>query len=257
LNTPLAHPQARLSNPYVVDRLILGIPIRLAIRTHEGRAWYDPPGRQGTLNFDVAELIHCRDLGLAEPGETVLDVGAHHGVLSMYFASRVGPDGHVICVDPIDQNIELIEENIALNRFSNVTAICAAVGDSNRPLQFSLDHAAVDAAGPCCVPQRTLDDIADGPEPGLVKIDVEGYEGAVLRGGSGVLAARPNLMIELHPLFSTERYGDPVDAILGLVDWDAYDAWVLRPQADYALERCTKPEIAPDTPTAWVMARAR
>src|SRR6185295_11356708 len=65
------------------------------------------------------------------------------------------------------------------------------------------------------VPVRRLDDLDEllDPPVDLLKIDVEGYEGPVLRGAEKLLArARPALFVEIHP----ELIGPP-DDVAGIV----------------------------------------
>jgi hypothetical protein len=70
-------------------------------------------------------------------------------------------------------------------------------------------------------PATTLDALAGrtGLRPTHVKIDVEGFEGAVLRGGRGLLAdaAAPLLFLELHNGLLRERGEDP-GTVLTLLD---------------------------------------
>jgi FkbM family methyltransferase len=206
--------------------------------------------------FDITELQVCRDLDLAGPGDVVFDVGANNGVLSLAFASFVGARGHVFAFDLIEQNVELIEANAALNDARNITAICAAVGDATGETALSLDSACVAQDG-IAVRERTLDEFAD-QHPQLLKIDVEGYEAAVLRGATQVLEHTPNLILELHPTFSRERYGTGVEQTLALIDWDRYDAWVMRAQTDFVLEPWTGDKrIDPQDLTDWIFARAK
>jgi hypothetical protein len=54
--------------------------------------------------------------------------------------------------------------------------------------------------------------------PDVIKIDVEGAEGQVLRGADRFLSARRGrLLIEVHP-WALERFGDTTDGILATVD---------------------------------------
>lgn len=60
------------------------------------------------------------------PGDTVVDIGANIGS----FAVRVGfrePTARVIAVEPMDENVRLLEKNIAANHLSNVTVVRAAI----------------------------------------------------------------------------------------------------------------------------------
>jgi hypothetical protein len=70
-------------------------------------------------------------------------------------------------------------------------------------------------------PAVTLDGLVErtGLSPTHVKIDVEGYEGAVLRGGRRLLTGEPPplIFLELHNALLRERREDP-GAVLDLLE---------------------------------------
>jgi hypothetical protein len=71
---------------------------------------------------------------------------------------------------------------------------------------------------------RRLDGLAIGPI-GLIKIDVEGHEAAVLRGAQGIIARdRPVFIIEAE---ERHRPG-AVGAVQGALSSHGYDGWYLR-----------------------------
>jgi hypothetical protein len=69
------------------------------------------------LSPDVltAEQEFWRTLNLT--GMNVYDVGAFHGLLTFFFASRAKA---VVCFEPNNANHKRLMENLKLNRFSNV-----------------------------------------------------------------------------------------------------------------------------------------
>jgi FkbM family methyltransferase len=72
-------------------------------------------------------------------------------------------------------------------------------------------------------PAVTLDDLLDlsGKAPTHVKVDVEGHESHVLRGGRRTLTeARPILFLELHNEMILNYGGDPHDTLLVLRELD-------------------------------------
>jgi len=64
--------------------------------------------------------------------------------------------------------------------------------------------------------------------PTHIKIDVEGDEAAVLRGGRGIFQqpSRPLLFIELHNRMVRARGGDPEETLLLLKDLE-YETYAL------------------------------
>ncbi len=222
--------------PHVVERRLAGVSLKLLIASEEAGNWYGHPDEPAA---DSNELLRCRELGIPRRGDVVYDVGAHHGVYSSWFAQRVGSGGAVIAFEPAREAFEVIGRNARLNGLDNVRPIHAVVGDRPGPVAFddaSLSVAAGAVAQATDVAELTLDDF-DGPAPDMLKIDVEGYEGRVLRGAARLLEERtPHLLLELHPAFLAHRYGETVDEVLALVDWERYDARVLRPRNDWRPE---------------------
>ncbi len=161
--------------------------------------------------FERSELQHAvRSL---RPGDVAFDVGANVGLYSVAMAGAVGPRGRVVSVEPLSENIRMVERNLAQNGLSNVTCVRCAVSDSLGQAQLhmandgayaSLFHVAENRATgrTLQVPLRTLDDIWDElgrPTVRLVKIDIEGAELPALRGARALLTAcRPQILLEAN-----------------------------------------------------------
>jgi len=60
--------------------------------------------------------------------EIVYDVGGYEGIFTLFFASRVGRNGHVVTFEPNPANYARIIENVRLNGFTNVTVRRMALG---------------------------------------------------------------------------------------------------------------------------------
>jgi FkbM family methyltransferase len=155
-----------------------------------------------------------------------LDVGACHGLFSLAF-TQGRPGAEAVAVEPSLLARDVLESNLRRNPEARVTPVQAALGASPGTLvmRYSWHHleASPEAAGDpgaVEVPVRTLDDLREelGFHPDMVKIDVEGYEIAVLRGALRMLREdRPILFLEVHP----ERIvhlGGSMGEIAGLLD---------------------------------------
>jgi FkbM family methyltransferase len=143
-------------------------------------------------------------------GDTVYDIGANIGYVSLSLAKRVGPQGAVIAFEPIPQNIQAFRRNIALNRIENVRLLeCAAsdrAGDAvirlveNSATASLVWHRNNPAATEFSIHTVAVDELVERGElahPSFVKIDVEGAEGFVLQGMQRTIAAaRPVLFVE-------------------------------------------------------------
>ena len=146
--------------------------------------------------------------GLPLEGLVIYDVGAFHGILTLFFATR---GARVIAYEPNDPNHARLIENINLNRLTNVQVRKFGVGAA---LGVGTLHYNPEMAGggtlntngiatmSQSVPITTLDhDIAAAslPAPDLIKIDIEGWELEALEGMRATLDARhPALFLEMH-----------------------------------------------------------
>ena len=73
------------------------------------------------------------------PDATVIDAGAHIGSFAVLAASRA-PQGRVLAFEPEAANFEMLQQNIALNGFSRVSAFNVAVAgaEGERTLHYSV-----------------------------------------------------------------------------------------------------------------------
>src|ERR1035437_10176539 len=76
--------------------------------------------------FSDAELDVMRKT--VKPGDTVLDVGANVGALTVPMAQMVGPSGKVIAWEPQPETFALLKKNIEQNDLNNVTMRKCAAG---------------------------------------------------------------------------------------------------------------------------------
>jgi FkbM family methyltransferase len=172
------------------------------------------PRRQKEMIFGSYEPDVQRALTAhAGPGDVAFDVGAHLGFFTLLLSRRVGASGRVVAVEPDPFMADQLQTNLDLNQAGNVVTVRAAVSSSPGELHFSpgagggTGHVA--AHGPLAVEATTLDDLSNrfGP-PRVVKVDVEGGELEVLRGGTETLTHhRPALLLEIHEPEDEEAAG--------------------------------------------------
>jgi FkbM family methyltransferase len=174
-----------------------------------------------------AQLVH--------PRQVVVEIGAHVGSHTLHLARLVGPNGLVAAFEPQRFIFYLLCANLALNEHFHVRAYHAALGEAAGSIKVpQLDYRiaenfggvplrqGVPAAGED-VPLATLDQF-DFPALRLLKIDVEGMEGAVLRGARRTIARhRPILYVE-----NDREAGSP--ELIGLIQSFGYALfWHLPP----------------------------
>jgi FkbM family methyltransferase len=155
-------------------------------------------------------------LSIIDPVMVAYDIGAHIGFLSLALAKLVGIGGKVFCFEPIPENYHLLEELIVSNDLQQVVQVVPfALGNtvgqekmilsessSMHRLETTLDGQKRTDCPCMMVTTLTLDTFVFeqlNPAPDLIKIDVEGAEALVIKGGMRTLDVySPKLIIEIH-----------------------------------------------------------
>ncbi len=182
------------------------------------------------LGWHEPHVVACLKRYL-RPGGLVLDVGSHLGYFALVAARLVASTGRVYAFEPLPENAVRLARTLRRNQLSNVHLVARALGEtSGRALlaaagndsmaQVSSEVATVDAE-PGSVPLMRLDDWLEENRAvrqiDLIKIDVEGHELALLRGGAEALRRfSPRLVIELHWCRQVET--SPVQVVTWLSD---------------------------------------
>jgi len=161
------------------------------------------------------------DLPLNCVPRTVLDLGANIGLTALYFA-RMYPTAELACVEPMPENLALLESNLADNRV-NATVHGAAISITDAPIKMQRARLAY-GSKPAEIPYGARVDGETVEVRGvsilslmhqlgwsridLVKIDIEGYEAILLRENASWLKSVDNLCIEIHEGFSERELRD-------------------------------------------------
>jgi len=178
------------------------------------------------------------------PGSCVIDVGANIGFFSAMTANWVGKTGLVLAIEPEPENLGRLRERVTrlgITEWVKIVPAVAAEQIGIRHLVLNPDHPGDHRLGNCGeeVAAETLDHLADVHNRftvSLVKIDVQGAEEIVLRGGEKLLARdHPALMIEIDDAHLREFASSALD----LTDYLAslgYAPHLLRPEGARPLE---------------------
>jgi FkbM family methyltransferase len=154
-------------------------------------------------------------LALLRPGDCFWDIGAHHGYWTLPASRIVGATGHVYSFEPSQYNYRYLKQHLAWNGAANVTPISKGVSGESGWVSFGGGGSSRSFAiggGSDRIEVTTLAElIASGVRaPDVVKMDVEGSEGAVLATGAARLPSRALLVISVH---SEGNYADCVGAL--------------------------------------------
>lgn len=167
------------------------------------RLWFDS---------QLCRVVYCEDFEREErrflnrylkQGDVFVDVGANIGIYALIAARRVGSTGHVYAFEPCSETYERLVTNIELNGLANVSHYRLALSDRAAETQMTISVDGFDAFNSLARPVMgkelrletvtctTWDSFAVGHgligRVTMMKIDVEGWESRVLRGGYDAL----------------------------------------------------------------------
>jgi len=158
---------------------------------------------------DMSFLLH-----FLRREDTFVDIGANIGSYSILASGAVGACS--IAIEPIPETWSCMQANIVVNGVQKlIDPLNVGLGSECSTLRFTheqditINHVAMDDDKEYVnILVRTLDDvIEERTSPSLIKIDVEGFETEVLKGGKNTLAdeSLKAIIIELNG--SGSRYG--------------------------------------------------
>ena len=142
---------------------------------------------------------------LLRPGDVVIEAGANIGALTVPLARAVGPAGKVVAYEPQAVLARLLSVNLAANGLGNVEVRRAGLGAAPATIRVPhIDYRRAGNFGGISIGGETGHEVALETIDGLamttlafVKIDVEGMELDVLKGGARTIRAlRPILFVE-------------------------------------------------------------
>ncbi|MEU7167399.1 FkbM family methyltransferase [Streptomyces morookaense] len=185
-----------------------------------------------------------------QPGDTFVDVGANIGYFSLLASQLVGRGGNVVAIEASPRFHQALLANAGLNASSSVRAVNAAVSDDREKLLFTLASSSNMGANSMVPYTGTVEsafEVVAQPLPDLltsaeiagarvIKIDVEGAEGRVVRGMAPLLSklrSDAEITIEVTPK-RMEQLGDSVEELLSTMRDHGFHMYRLA--NDYAAE---------------------
>ncbi|MBW4620692.1 MAG: FkbM family methyltransferase [Cyanosarcina radialis HA8281-LM2] len=180
---------------------------------------------------------------LIDPGCIVLDIGANFGYYTTAAARLTGIKGSVIACEPNEEAYKLLQANVEINGVRELVRcyrVCAGAEDGETDFYVSEESSfsSMSSTGRAklrqkvTVPVRSLDSLL--LELGLeridaMKIDVEGYEFAVLRGAIATLKISPNaaIMMEVSAKNLDEQRRGELISVLTEIYQLGFRGWVV------------------------------
>lgn len=189
----------------------------------------------------------------AHPGAIVLDVGANFGYYSLKLGAAVQPGDRVFAFEPSPETFTRLKCNIALNRLdSTVTPVQCALSDNTGFSYLSCPEGNSGAAALSDVRGEpveldTLDHFCDRHainDLSVIKIDVEGNELRVIRGGiTSIKRYLPIIMIEFNSS-ALEKAGTSVFELSDLLHSVGYELFRTKRRRLVHFENaCTSPMV--------------
>lgn len=172
---------------------------------------------RGADAFIISEVFlhesYKLDLALQRGAHlTIVDLGANAGYTSVYFA-RLFPDARIICVEPVPDNLKLLKKNLQLNNIdADVVEGAVSVSDGTISMALSaqdyghkvdgIDYGRSLSSGnrievPAISMKKIITDLRL-TSIGILKIDIEGYEGVLLQKNNDWLSVVETVIMEVH-----------------------------------------------------------
>jgi FkbM family methyltransferase len=180
-----------------------------------------------------------------KPNDTVWDIGANVGLYTEPFINWVGQNGTVVAFEPLPKALDFLNHKfktdqttkrlkimgVALSDYCGEAVFVETDGDIPVTSHILDKNEACNAG--ITVEVTTVDAIVQKEGfliPNAVKIDVEGFEEDVLKGGVNTFSnvACKNILIEMHFTRMDERnLGDSASRIVNMLkDWGYQVTWV-------------------------------
>lgn len=170
---------------------------------------------------------------IAEPGMTVVDVGANIGYFTIPFSEIVGDSGKVYAFEADPRNADVLERNIRLRDCSNVEVSQVAVSDTSSDVEFQLsdDQFSRSRILDSSNTTETVDEVETvtldqelSESVDLLKVDVVGAELKILRGAMGLIEqSKPRIVLPHLP----HKWGDEQLSVFEDLAEMGYTRWSL------------------------------
>jgi len=190
----------------------------------------------GSVEPEVCHLM----MRVMRPGDYAIDGGANIGFFTVLLSKLVGKDGCVLSVEPGQNNLYKLEENIRLNKLSNVEVVDQPLWDKYEMVKLYLCEdggknslaAHEGTRGSSDITTVVLDDYLDlRRRLRLLKLDIEGAEEKALRGALSFLNEThhcPYIVAELN-IEALPKFNSSPASICDFMRERGYNLFLLHP----------------------------
>ena len=167
-------------------------------------------------------IVECLDYRVyeryfeIEKGDVLIDVGAGIGEFTILAGVKVGNEGCVLAIEPEPRNFAYLKTNVKLNKLKNVKLCRKAIAEyKGRAKLYVLDNG---CTGHSLIPRKrakaievevdTLDNVVNSyalDKIDFIKVNVEGAEVNVIKGGRKVLGMARKVVIECHGAYNVTK----------------------------------------------------
>lgn len=158
---------------------------------------------------------------LLRPGGVFWDIGANYGLMSLYVDRRFAGGVRTIAFEPSPPVLEVLRRNVEANACHSIQIepICLADRSGTAPFYSSPDNSwnatliesfaeATGESERIEVTVSTIDECAERlPKPTAIKIDVEGAEPLVIRGGESFLRKSNVPIVAEYNVLAIREFG--------------------------------------------------
>lgn len=178
-------------------------------------------------------------VGALRSGDIAIDIGAHVGYFTVLFRLCVGESGSVFAFEPMPSTYRRLLKNVIGNRMVNVMALPMAMSGASGEAVFYIDAENEGESSlmvrpglrSCTVQTSTLDDLFQdflGKRPRVMKLDAEGVELNILKGGERFFQTHaPDLVICEYNPGAMIGAGFTSDDLRGFFDTRGYRCGVI------------------------------
>ncbi len=171
-----------------------------------GRRWIVGASTHGCWLGTYEYNKQRRFADYARRASAIWDIGAHVGLFSLVASRAVQHAGRVFSFEPLPRNLRYLQCHLAINAVNNVSVLPYAVSDVSGTRRFRSAASSLEGSiaedGNTSVHVVSIDDVVGSrlaAPPDLLKVDVEGAEAHVLKGGAETIARnKPVIFLATH-----------------------------------------------------------